>query len=96
MEVGGGRGWGGDAGSASGGRKSGFEAVERKGIFFGSMLEEESVRGAAEDEERTSVGKDECMEGGLEGSGQKHVCRREDCGDVWLVSRGRGMVCEGT
>ncbi len=60
------------------------------------MLEEESVRGKAEDEERTSVGRDECMEGGLEGSGQKYVCRREDRGDVWLVFRGRGIVCEGT
>jgi hypothetical protein len=48
--------------------ESGFEALDRKGICFGTMLEEESVRGTAEDEERTSVGRDKCMEGGLEGS----------------------------
>jgi hypothetical protein len=67
--------------------ESGFEAEDRKGICFGSMLEEESVRGAADDEERTSVGRDECMEGGLEGSGQKHAGERTVGGDVWLGFR---------
>ena len=36
-------------------KDSGFQAVDRKGICFGSRLEEESARGAAEDEERTGV-----------------------------------------
>ncbi len=53
------------------------------------------MRGAAEDEERTSVGRDECMEGGLEGSGQKHVCRREDCGmSDWVSGEEEWFVRE--